>query len=56
MLTHRGGRLCDTLTKSSTIESVMAQTRALGISPNETLASAIAQAFYAARMPLPNGG
>lgn len=50
------GHLHDILTESGTVESILAQTRALGIRPNDTLVSAVAQAFHAARMPLPNDG
>ncbi len=51
-----GGHLRDILAESGTVESILAQTRALGIRPNDTLVSAVAQAFHAARMPLPSGG
>ncbi|MDE2229300.1 MAG: helix-turn-helix transcriptional regulator [Alphaproteobacteria bacterium] len=50
------GHLQGILAESSTIESILAQTRALGLRPNDALVSAVAQAFHAARMPLPNGG
>lgn len=50
------GHLQDILAESGTIESILAQTRALGLRPSDTLVSAVAQAFHAARMPLPNGG
>lgn len=50
-----GGHLLDILAESGTVEAILAQTRALGIRPNDTLVSAAAQAFHAARMPLPNG-
>ena len=49
------GHLLDILAESGTVESILAQTRALGLRPNDTLVSAVAQAFHAARMPLPNG-
>jgi hypothetical protein len=50
------GHLLDILAESSATESILAQTRALGLRPNDTLVSAVAQAFHAARMPLPKGG
>jgi hypothetical protein len=50
------GHLLDTLAESGTIEAILAQTRTLGLRPNDTLVNAVAQAFHAARMPLPNGG
>jgi len=50
------GHLHDILAESATVESILAQTRAVGVRPSDTLVSAVAQAFHAARMPLPNGG
>lgn len=50
------GHLLDVLAESNTIASILAQTRALGLRPNDTMVSAVAQAFHAARMPLPDEG
>jgi hypothetical protein len=50
------GHLLDILAESGAIEATLAQTRTLGLRPNDTLVSAVAQAFHATRMPLPNGG
>jgi hypothetical protein len=50
------GHLHDILAESDTVESILAQTRALGLRPNDTLVSAVAQAFHAARIPLASGG
>ena len=49
------GHLQNILAGSGTIEAVVTQTRTLGLRPNDTLVSAVAQAFHAARVPLPNG-
>jgi hypothetical protein len=50
------GHLLDILAESGAVEAILAQTRTLGLRPNDTVVSAVAQAFHAARMPLPNGG
>ena len=50
------GHIRDIIAESGSVESILAQTRALGIRPNDTLVSAVAQAFHAADMPLPSGG
>ncbi len=50
------GHLLDIRADSAAIEAILAQTRTLGLRPNDTLVSAVAQAFHAARMPLPDGG
>ncbi len=50
------GHLLDILAEFGAIEAILAQTRTLGLRPNDTLVSAVAQAFHAAHMPLPNGG
>ncbi len=49
-----GEKVQDIVAKKSDIEAILAQTRSLGLRPDDTLVSAVMQALHASRMPCLN--